>query len=112
MHRNQFDTLRSFGFSSALMLTLTMPALAQWYPSNPVTTVSERPDGVELKMQTGVARLQICSDSIVHVLYSPTGAFPERKEFVIVKDTWPKVEIRIGVTNNWAAMVTAAVSKV
>ena len=107
MHRNQFDTLRSFGFSSALMLTLTMPALAQWYPSNPVTTVSERPDGVELKMQTGVARLQICSDSIVHVLYSPTGAFPERKEFVIVKDTWPKVEFTAHTTEKEVTLTTA-----
>jgi alpha-D-xyloside xylohydrolase len=107
MHRNLLSTFRSFGFSSALVLASTAPAFAQWYPPNPVTGVSERADGVELKMQTGVMRLQICSDSIVHVLYSPTGTFPERKEFVIVKDTWPKTEFTTHTTEKEVTLTTA-----
>src|ERR1035437_6070110 len=107
MHRSRLATFRSFGLSSALAFALTAPAFAQWYPLNPVTAVSARPDGVELKMQTGVTRLQICSDSIVHVLYSPTGVFPERKEFVIVKGTWPKVEFTTHTTGKQVALTTA-----
>lgn len=107
MRRNSLATLRPFGFSYTLMLALAVPALAQWYPPNPVTAVSERPDGAELKMRTGVMRLQICSDSIIHVLYSPTGIFPEPKEFVIVKDTWPKVEFTSLTTEKEVALTTA-----
>ena len=92
MHKNSLAVVRFFALGSALLLASALPALAQWYPPNQVTAVVERPDGLELKLQTGVTRLQVCSDSIIHVLYSPTGTFPERKDYVIVKNAWPKVE--------------------
>jgi len=107
MRRFSPTAFRSFGLSSALMLALTAPALAQWYPLNPVTAVSARAGGVELKMQTGVMRLQICTDSVVHVLYSPTGVFPERKDFVVVKDAWPNVDFTVHTTEKEVTLTTA-----
>jgi len=107
MQRNNLAALRARGFSSALLLALTVPAFGQWYAPNPITAVSERPDGVELKMRTGVTRLQICSDSIVRVLYSPTGTFPERKEFVVVKDSWPPAKFTFHATEKEVTLITA-----
>ena len=107
MRRKNVATILSCGFSSALLFALTVPALGQWYGLNPVTAVGQRPDGVELKMQTGVMRLQICSDSIVRVLYSPTGAFPARKEFVVVKEAWPPARFAFQATEKEVTVTTA-----
>ncbi len=112
MYRKNFAALVSHGFRAALLLAVAIPSFGQWYALNPVTNVSERPDGVELKMQTGVSRLQICSDSIVRVLYSPTGAFPERKEFVVVKDTWPPTKFTFSSTDKDVTLTTARVKVV
>ncbi len=74
--------LLAFEFSST--------ALAQWAPMNPVVTVQPQPDGVILAMKSGTLRLQVCSNSIVHVLYSPTTSFPaSRPDPVVIKTTWP-----------------------
>lgn len=99
--------LRLLEVTSALLLAFSAPAFAQWYPPNPVTAVSERPDGVELQMKTGVMRLQVCSSSVIHVLYSPTGTFPERKDFVVVKDSWPKADFTARTTEKEVTLETA-----
>jgi alpha-D-xyloside xylohydrolase len=107
MYRKIFATVRSRCFGATLLLALTLPAFGQWYAPNPVTAVSERPDGVELKMKTGVTRLQVCSDSIIHVLYSPTGTFTERKEFVVVKNSWPAAKFTFHASEREVTLTTA-----
>jgi alpha-D-xyloside xylohydrolase len=62
---------------------------AQWTPMNPVRTLKQEADGIVFSMGTGTLRVQICSESIVHVLYSPTAAFPKRVDFVVIKESWP-----------------------
>ncbi|MGA7295178.1 MAG: glycoside hydrolase family 31 protein [Terriglobales bacterium] len=65
-------------------------AVAQWTPMNPVTSVQQEPDGVIFTMKSGILRLQICSNSIVHVLYSLTSSFPLRRpDPVVIKTNWP-----------------------
>ncbi len=57
---------------------------------NPVTSVQQEPDGVIFTMKSGILRLQICSNSIVHVLYSLTSSFPLRRpDPVVIKTNWP-----------------------
>ena len=34
-------------------------------------------------------RIEVATDSIIHVLYSPTSSFPRRAEYVVTKTTWP-----------------------
>ena len=70
----------------ALPATLTQ---AQWTPMNPVRAFKQEADGVVFSMGTGTLRVQVCSESIIHVLYSPTATFPKRTDFVIIKDSWP-----------------------
>src|SRR3954470_9207842 len=63
---------------------------AQWTPMNPVVAVQQQPDGATFTMKSGSLRLQLCSASILRVLYSPTSSFAAlRPDPVIIKSTWP-----------------------
>src|SRR6201987_4729159 len=66
-----------------------IPAYGQWTPMNPVGRCQQEADGVLFTMGTGTLKLQVCSDSIIRVLYSPTATFPKRTDFVVIKDSWP-----------------------
>jgi len=81
-----------------LSFALVTTAAAQWNALNPVTAVKQLPDGVLFTRQTGVMKLQICSPGMVRVLYSPTGSFPSRPDYVVIKMTWPaaKWELQSG----------------
>ena len=69
---------------------LTSAALqAQWAPLNPVRKVQKELDGVVFSMGTGTLKLQVCSESVIHVLYSPTATFPTRTDYVVIKESWP-----------------------
>ena len=80
--------------AAVALLLLAASASAQWTPRNPVTAVERQADGVVLKMGTGALRIQICADSIVHVLYSPTASFPQVPDYVVIKKSWPAVEFK------------------
>ena len=77
---------------AALSLSLTGSVHAQWIPPNPVTNVQQQADGVLLAMQTGTLRLQVCTDSMIHVVVSPAAAVPARPEYVVMKTAWPAVK--------------------
>jgi alpha-D-xyloside xylohydrolase len=62
---------------------------AQWTPMNPVKKVQQETDGVVFSMGTGTLKLQVCSDSVIRVLYSPTATFPKKTEYVVIKQSWP-----------------------
>jgi len=67
---------------------LLPPAQAQWTPRNPVTEVQRQPDAVVFGQKTGFLKLQVCSDSIVHVVYAPTSSFQKHPNYVVTKTTW------------------------
>ena len=69
-------------------LTFPPSSEAQWMPRNPVTAVQKQADGVLFTQKTGFLKVQVCSDSIIHVLYSPTSSFQEHPNYVIIKTTW------------------------
>ncbi len=62
---------------------------AQWIAPNPVTGIERQTDGVVLRLQTGRLRLEVCSDSILHVIYTPVESFPNRPQYVVTKTAWP-----------------------
>jgi alpha-D-xyloside xylohydrolase len=85
--RLPLGTLRVF---LGLLLLAWAPSLfGQWLPVNPVTGVEPQPDGAALTLQNGYLRFQVCSDSIVHIIYSLERQVPERTDFLVVKKTWP-----------------------
>ena len=85
-------------------------AWAQWQPANPITSVSKETDGVRATFHSGgVLKLQVCSDSIIHVLYSPTGNFPNRPDYIVTKSSWPAAQFNVETSDKKTTLSTSAV---
>ncbi|MGB7280617.1 MAG: glycoside hydrolase family 31 protein [Candidatus Acidiferrum sp.] len=80
----------------ALAFCLAAPsAVAQWVPPDPVDAVEPQPDGVILALKTGFLHFQVCSDSIVHIVYSPEWRVPEHPDLMVAKKSWPKADFSL-----------------
>jgi hypothetical protein len=89
------------------LLELVSPAIAQWTPMNPVVAIQPQTEGVSLTMKSGVLRLQVCSDSIMHVLYSPTSsAPPSRPDPVVIKTSWPATKFALQTNDDEVTLTT------
>jgi alpha-D-xyloside xylohydrolase len=79
-------------FSSAVgwlgWLLLAATASAQWNALNPVESVQQQADGPQLTLHSGTLKLQVCSDSIIHVIYSPASGTRSAENPAIVKKSW------------------------
>jgi alpha-D-xyloside xylohydrolase len=91
LHRCQ----RSASLFLLFFAAVASPLMAQWEPLNPVTSAALQPDGVVLVLQSGFLRFQVCSDSIVHVVYSKERDVPQRTDFLVTKKSWPKTEFTL-----------------
>src|SRR5215831_4523984 len=92
----------------ATTLIFLLPTLtqAQWTPMNPVRTFKQEADGVVFSMGTGTLRVQVCTESIIHILYSPTVTFPKRTDFVITKESWPASKFSLQSADDAVALST------
>jgi alpha-D-xyloside xylohydrolase len=91
-----FDRYQSSASLLLLFVLAVAPALpAQWAPLNPVASADPQPNGVVLVLESGFLRFQICSDSIVHVVYSKEREVPQRTDFLVTKKSWPKTEFKL-----------------
>jgi len=101
--------LRVVFFSCLLIVVLAMAgsAFAQWEPLNPVTAVEKTADGATITMQTGTLRLQVCSDSIIHILYSPTSQTPDTLQIAVVKTSWPATQWTLQTTDSEITLATS-----
>jgi alpha-D-xyloside xylohydrolase len=73
----------------SLLVIFLSVAQGQWLPVNPVKSIEPQPDGLKIALRTGYLRLEVCSDSMVHVLYSLEPTVPARPDFLIVKRDFP-----------------------
>jgi alpha-D-xyloside xylohydrolase len=91
--------LHAYKYIAVLAILLFMaaasPLQAQWVPLNAVTSADPQPDGVVLVLQTGFLRFQVCSDSIVHVVYSIERGVPQRTDFLVTKKSWSKADFAL-----------------
>jgi len=90
-----------------LFLGATGAAVGQWNPLVPVTEVKPQEDGIVLMLSTGIMRLQICSDSMVRVMYVPGTSFPDRKDFVVLKTKWAPAKWSMESTADEVTLTTA-----
>jgi alpha-D-xyloside xylohydrolase len=90
-----------------IALFIAAPLAAQFNPVNPVRDVTRGADGVAFALQTGVLKISVCNDSLVHVIYSPNGAFPARPHPAIVKNAWPTPRFELKQTDKDAIIVTS-----
>jgi len=89
------------------LLLLSPNAVAQWNPLNPAQGIEKQSDGVLFTMQTGLLRIEVCSDSIVRVLYTPTLSFPRVKHFAVTKTSWPAAQFSLASTDKEVTLSTA-----
>src|SRR5579863_6364392 len=82
-------------------------AQAQWTPLNPITAVQQQVDGVLFTQASGVLKVQVCSDSIIRVLYSPTSTFAKRADFVVIKQDWPATKWTMQSNDDAVTLTTA-----
>jgi alpha-D-xyloside xylohydrolase len=94
----------------ALLCALT--AQAQWAARNPVTAVQQQADGVLFTQATGTLKVQVCSDSVIRVLYSPTAIFPKPSDMVVTKDRWPTTQWTMQSNDSTVTLTTAALKVV
>lgn len=71
------------------------PAAAQWIPLNPVDSVEPQPDGVVLVLKTGFLRYQVCSDSIIHIVYSLERTPTEHPDYLVTKKSWARTDFAL-----------------
>lgn len=96
-----------FFLSSLLIACFATGALAQWTPMNPVRNVQQQTDGVVFSMATGTLKMQVCSDSVIRVLYSPTASFPKRNDLVVLKQDWPAAKWSMQSTDDAVTLSTS-----
>ena len=75
-----------------ILFLLIGSAGAQWNPLNPITDFARLTDGVRFTLKSGILKLQVCSESMIRVLYVPAPTFPKTQDFVVIKTTWPSVK--------------------
>jgi alpha-D-xyloside xylohydrolase len=82
-------------------------APAQWTAMNPVRQVQQQADGVLFSMGTGTLKVQVCSDSVIHVIYSPTASFAKPADLVVIKEHWPAAQWTMQSTNDAVTLTTS-----
>ena len=87
-----------------------LPAVGQWTPLAPITSVGQESDGIRAVFQSGaVLKLQLCTDSVIHFLYSPTGNFPPQNDYVVRKTSWAPVPWKMESSDKNITLTTARV---
>ena len=98
-------------FLTALLLLFLLlgrgAAHAQWAAMNPVTGVQQLGDGVLFTQASGVLKVQVCSDSVIRVLYSATSTFPKRPDLVVLKENWPATKWTMQSSDSAVTLTTA-----
>ena len=74
---------------------------------NPVRNVQQQADGAVFTMETGTLKIQVCSDSIIRVLYSPNATFPQRTDYVVIKQNWPAAKWAMQSTDDAVILSTS-----
>ena len=94
-------------FACILLLT-SVAALAQWTPLNPVVSFEKQTDGVQFKQQTGTLKVQVCSPSVIRVLFSATDSIPQEPQYVIIKKDWAPTQWQMASTDKDVTITTPA----
>jgi len=91
-----------------VLVLLPRPSAAQWNPLNPVHSSQKGPDGLTIFLERGALRFQVCTDSMIRVLYSPQREFPHVAEYVVIRSDWLKTHFEV---NEAAGNITLATAK-
>jgi len=68
----------------ALFVLISLMCLSAFAAPGAVRSFTRQPNGILVDLGGPALKLQVCSDAIVHVVYSPTGKFSERPDYLVV----------------------------
>jgi alpha-D-xyloside xylohydrolase len=71
---------------------------------------TRRPDGIVLNMKTGKLKIEVRAENIIHVLYSRTDSFPDRKSLVVLDSIGTAPEWSLKENGNVLTIVTKYIS--
>ena len=80
---------------------------AQWNPLNPVQSSTQDVTGLTIFLERGALRFEICTDSIVRVLYSLERKSPHVAEYVVIKNDWPQPKFDAAENEKEVSLTTA-----
>ena len=106
-HRHSSRFLASFLVGFSFCVFGATAAEAQWKAMNPVREVRQDSDAVIFNMGTGTLKVQVCSDSVIHVLYSATASFPKRADYVVTKENWPAAQWTMQAGDDTVTIITS-----
>jgi alpha-D-xyloside xylohydrolase len=111
MLRAKKPRFRSIVLAGLVMFALSVAApreaRAQWTPLNPVVSVAQQTDGALFTMKTGMLRVQVCADSVIHIVYSPTSTFPDAPAYIVTKTSWPSTQWTLQTSDKDVTLTTA-----
>ncbi len=97
---------------AAIVILFCNGAFAQWTPRNPVKAFQQQTDAVLFQMATGVMRIEVCNDTILHITYSPTESFGHHPDFVVLKTSWPPPKFTVTSTADDITLSTGKIQAV
>ena len=97
-----------FSFLFLLTSLVHPPRLAaQWNPLNPVQSLQKTHAGLTLFLERGALHFQVCTDSMIRVLYLPQHEFPVVRQDVVIKTAWLTINFEVAETANDVTLTTA-----
>ena len=95
---------------SVALVFCVLPAFAQWRTPDEITNITKEADGAKLQFKSKAAlKLQVCSDSIIHVIYSPSGSFPASHNYVVIKNSWPAAKFSLQASDKGTTLSTSEI---
>lgn len=85
---------------------LASRAFSQITPGG-VTSFEPQQNAVLFHMKTGAIKVQFCTPSIVHIVYSPDGSFPDHADPMIVRTAWPGAHFSVASTDRAVTVSTS-----
>jgi alpha-D-xyloside xylohydrolase len=88
------------------------PLQAQWVPLNPVQAVSTESDSAVFVLETGFLRFQVCSDSVIHVVYSLERDVPQHPDNLVIKQPRSKYDFTLHIDDPKVITLTTSKLKI
>ena len=82
------------------------PSAAQWNSLNPVRSSQKDPDGLTIFLERGALRFQVCTGSMIRVLYSPQREFPRVAEYVVINSNWSNAQFDVNEATDSITLTT------
>jgi hypothetical protein len=97
-------------YSVFLFVSILLCARGNWAQISPgaVVRYDRQSDDVLFRMTNGRIRVQVCTPSMVHVVYSPNGTFPHEPDPNVLQSSWPAAQFSVDETGQ---KVTVSTSK-